>query len=197
MSMPVSRTQWCCCLLAVLGVVLGLFCGPGMAARDGGARATAVAVASEGTDGTEKFGVVNGTDGTEKFGVADGTNGTDGTDGTGGISAADGFAEAGTARPDVSAADRTTAPYPVLAPVLATASDPHSVPGCGKSRKHEDGEPALPGRSRTAQDQAPGLAGWGPPAVTGPAPFHPPVRMEPRGQAAAARSLTELSVLRV
>ncbi|MFF9346364.1 hypothetical protein [Streptomyces sp. NPDC014734] len=110
---------------------------------------------------------------------------------------ADGATAADTVRPDVQAPALTAVRHYVPVPALATAPDPHSVPGCGKSRKHEDGEPALPGRARTAHDQAPGLAGWGLPAVTGPALFHPPVRMEPRGPAAAAPSLTELSVLRV
>ncbi|MFF2896087.1 hypothetical protein [Streptomyces sp. NPDC057966] len=39
-----SRTQWCC-LMAVLAVVLGLFCGPATAAAPGGDAAPAAVVA--------------------------------------------------------------------------------------------------------------------------------------------------------
>ncbi|MGW1085612.1 hypothetical protein ACWD4L_04410 [Streptomyces sp. NPDC002596] len=62
-----SRTQWCC-LVAVLAVVLGLFCGPATA----GAAATAsgdsgTAVAAPAVDGQGVPGCGNGTthDGTE------------------------------------------------------------------------------------------------------------------------------------
>ncbi|MFJ7196151.1 MULTISPECIES: hypothetical protein [unclassified Streptomyces] len=46
-----SRTQWCC-LMAVLAVVLGLFCGPGRTAPAEGTSATAsaTAVAAPATD---------------------------------------------------------------------------------------------------------------------------------------------------
>ncbi|MET9660377.1 hypothetical protein [Streptomyces sp. NPDC006510] len=40
-----SRTQWCC-LLAVLAVVLGLFCGPATAVPGGGTSAVVVADAT-------------------------------------------------------------------------------------------------------------------------------------------------------
>ncbi|MGW1411845.1 hypothetical protein [Streptomyces sp. NPDC002403] len=130
-----SRTQWCC-LMAVLAVVLGLFCGPGRTAPADGtpASASATAVVAAATD----------------------------TD----------------------------------TPVVATDSDRHPTPGCGRTRKH-DGEPALPGRSRAAYDQAPGLAEWGLPAATGQGPVHPPVRLKLRAPAPAAPTPVELSVLRV
>ncbi|MCX5342100.1 hypothetical protein [Streptomyces atratus] len=134
-----SRTQWCC-LVAVLAVALGLFCGPATAAA-GDAGRTAVAAA-----------------------------------------------EAAPVRDAASAGP---------APATASAVDRHGAPGCGKSRKHEDGEPALPGRTRAAYDQAPGLAEWGLPAATGQGPVRPPARIKLRGPAAAAPTPVELSVLRV
>ncbi|MFE7355957.1 hypothetical protein ACFU8Q_22885 [Streptomyces sp. NPDC057543] len=137
--MSVSRTQWCC-LVAVLAVVLGLFCGP----------ATAV-VGVEGGGGRPVA-----SDGPVKGDVSDGPGAA-----------------------------------------VASATDRHGTPGCGKSRKHEDGEPALPGRARAAHDQAPGLAAWGLPAATGQGPAHPPVRIGPRGPVSAAPTPVELSVLRV
>ncbi|MEU0630210.1 hypothetical protein [Streptomyces sp. NPDC005989] len=81
-------------------------------------------------------------------------------------------------------------------PVVATDSDRHPTPGCGRTRKPED-TPALPGRARAAYDQAPGLAGWGLPAASGPGPVHPPVRLKLRTPAPAAPTPVELSVLRV
>ncbi|AXE79133.1 hypothetical protein [Streptomyces atratus] len=143
-----SRTQWCC-LVAVLAVALGLFCGPATAAA-GDAGRTAVAAA-----------------------------------------------EAGAERAAASAALGRDAAS--TGPALATASavDRHGAPGCGKSRKHEDGEPALPGRTRAAYDQAPGLAAWGLPAAAGQGPVRPPVRIKLHGPAAAAPTPVELSVLRV
>ncbi|MFF2411520.1 hypothetical protein [Streptomyces sp. NPDC058092] len=137
--MSVSRTQWCC-LVAVLAVVLGLFCGP----------ATAVA------------------------GV-----------------------EAGGGRPVVSDGPVKGAVPDGPGAAVASATDGHGTPGCGKSRKREDGEPALPGRARVTHDQAPGLAQWGLPAATGQGQGQPPVRMGLRGPMSAAPTPVELSVLRV
>ncbi|MER6105545.1 hypothetical protein ABT115_25395 [Streptomyces sp. NPDC001832] len=95
-----------------------------------------------------------------------------------------------------SAATRTVAPD---SPALATASgvEGHGGSGCGKSRKHEDGEPALPGRARAAYDQASGLAEWGLPDATGQGLVRPPVRIKLRAPAAVAPTPVELSVLRV
>ncbi|MFD0343849.1 hypothetical protein ACFVH0_35125 [Streptomyces sp. NPDC127117] len=44
-----SRTQWCC-LMAVLAVVLGLFCGPATAAPGGDAAPAAVVAGVTGAD---------------------------------------------------------------------------------------------------------------------------------------------------
>ncbi|MCX5110557.1 hypothetical protein OOK13_18790 [Streptomyces sp. NBC_00378] len=82
------------------------------------------------------------------------------------------------------------------APVVATDSDQHPTPGCGRTRKPDDA-PALPGRARAAYDQAPGLAEWGLPAATGHGPVHPPVRLKLRTPPPAAPTPVELSVLRV
>lgn len=81
--------------------------------------------------------------------------------------------------------------------VVVSAMDRDGAPGCGRSRKHEDGEPALPGRARAAYDQAPGLAQWGLPAATGQGPVRPSVWIRLHGPAAAAPTPVELSVLRV
>ncbi|WP_405685978.1 hypothetical protein [Streptomyces sp. NBC_00057] len=143
-----SRTQWCC-LVAVLAVALGLFCGP-VTGTAGDAGRTAVAAAEAG-------------------------------------------AEKAAAPADLGRDVTSTDP----APVAASAVDRHGAPGCGKSRKHEDGEPALPGRARAVYDQAPGLAEWGLPAATGQGPVRPPLRIKLRGPAAAAPTPVELSVLRV
>ncbi|MEV5199156.1 hypothetical protein [Streptomyces sp. NPDC053720] len=149
-----SRTQWCC-LMAVLAVVLGLFCGPATA-LPGGDAAPAAVVAGAGAAGA---------DAPADFGpVVVGVTGTD------------------------APAD--------FGPVVAADTDGHPTPGCRKTRK-PDGEPALPGRARAAYDQAPGLAGWGLPAATGPGPAHPPVRLNLRAPAPAAPTPVELSVLRV
>ncbi|WP_406495993.1 hypothetical protein [Streptomyces sp. NBC_00846] len=107
-------------------------------------------------------------------------------------------AEAGGGRPVVSDGPVKGAVPDGPGAVVASAPDRHGTPGCGKSRKRDEGgEPALPGRSRAAHDQAPGLAVWGLPAATGPGPAHPPVRIGPRGPVSAAPSPVELSVLRV
>lgn len=123
--------------MAVLAVVLGLFCGPATAVPGGGAAPAAVVVGVTGADAPAGFG-----------------------------------------------------------PAVAADTDGHPTPGCRKTRK-PDGEPALPGRARAAYDQAPGLAGWGLPAATGPGPAHPPVRLNLRAPAPAAPTPVELSVLRV
>lgn len=116
------------------------------------------------------------------------------------------------ARTPVAAAVPAAAvvPSPVSAHVSARASaqDPVSVvtvaadsgdgiPGCGRGGKREGGEPAVPGRARAAQDQAPGLAGWGLPVVPGPGPVRPPAPTALRGPDATAPTPVELSVLRV
>lgn len=90
----------------------------------------------------------------------------------------------------------TDGPADTDAPVVATDSDRHPTPGCGRTRKPDDA-PALPGRARAAYDQAPGLAEWGLPAATGPGPVHPPVRLKLRTPPPAAPTPVELSVLRV
>ncbi|MFF3174372.1 hypothetical protein ACFVQ0_17310 [Streptomyces sp. NPDC057900] len=82
--------------------------------------------------------------------------------------------------------------------VVADAKDDgHGVPGCGRNGKRDGTEPAVPGRARTAHDQAPGLAEWGLPAAIGPEPVRPPAPITPRGPDAAAPGPVELSVLRV
>ncbi|WP_242644814.1 hypothetical protein, partial [Streptomyces laculatispora] len=88
------------------------------------------------------------------------------------------------------------APDPVPAVAVATDSGDR-VPGCGRGGKREGGEPAVPGRARGAQDQAPGLAEWGLPVATGPGPVRPPAPTALRGPDAAAPGPVELSVLRV
>ncbi|MFF9511712.1 hypothetical protein ACF1BU_28640 [Streptomyces sp. NPDC014724] len=153
-----SRTQWCC-LMAVLVVALGLFCGPGKAAPGDQGRASAPVVAAAGAD----------------IGRA-----------------------ASSARPGPHAASVDPGADATFAGrTVVSAVDGHQVPGCGKSRKREDGEPALPGRARAAHDLAPGLAEWGLPAATGEGPVGPPTRIRLRGPAAAAPTPVELSVLRV
>ncbi|MEU6017185.1 hypothetical protein ABZ826_24995 [Streptomyces sp. NPDC047515] len=153
-----SRTQWCC-LMAVLAVALGLFCGPGKAAPGGGGRTAAPAVAA---------------------------------------AAADAGMAVSSARPGPSAASVDGDMDGAFAgATVVSAVDGHQVPGCGKSRKREDGEPALPGRARAAHDQAPGLAEWGLPAATGQGPVGPPVRIKLHGAGPAAPTPVELSVLRV
>ncbi|MER8086510.1 hypothetical protein ACFVZR_28385 [Streptomyces sp. NPDC058316] len=153
-----SRTQWYC-LMAVLAVALGLFCGPGKAAPGDAGRAFAPVVAAAGAD----------------TGRA--------------ASWARPGPHAASADPGADAAFAGTA--------VVSAMDGHQMPGCGKSRKREDGEPALPGRARAAHDQAPGLAEWGLPAATGEGPVGPPARIRLRGPAPAAPTPVELSVLRV
>ncbi|ROQ67381.1 hypothetical protein EDD93_1811 [Streptomyces sp. 840.1] len=105
------------------------------------------------------------------------------------------------------AAAPVTSPAPAV--VVAASSDPapavavtvdsgDGVPGCGRGGKREGGEPAVPGRTRAAaQDQAPGLAGWGLPVATGPGPVRPPAPAALRGPDVTAPSPVELSVLRV
>lgn len=89
-------------------------------------------------------------------------------------------------------------PVSARVPVVAeTGDDGHGVPGCGRNGKRDGTEPAVPGRARTAQDQAPGLAEWGLPAAIGPEPVRPPALITPRGPDAAAPGPVELSVLRV
>lgn len=70
------------------------------------------------------------------------------------------------------------------------------LPGCGRKGKHDGTEPAVPGRSRAAHDQAPGLAEGGLPAAV-PVPVRRFVPMTLRGPDAAAPTPVELSVLRV
>ncbi|MFJ6011985.1 hypothetical protein [Streptomyces sp. NPDC092952] len=95
--------------------------------------------------------------------------------------------------PDVPAAAHPAGPD---VQVAAPDSDRRPTPGCGRTRKHDD-TPALPGRSRSAYDQVPGLAGWGLPAATGQVPARPPARPGQRVPVAAAPTPVELSVLRV
>ncbi|MFJ2707709.1 hypothetical protein ACIO3R_31560 [Streptomyces sp. NPDC087428] len=83
------------------------------------------------------------------------------------------------------------------APVAVTADSGDGIPGCGRGGKRQGSEPAVPGRSRTAQDQAPGLAEWGLPVATGPGPVRPPAPTALRGPDATAPTPVELSVLRV
>ncbi|MFD9427570.1 MULTISPECIES: hypothetical protein [unclassified Streptomyces] len=71
------------------------------------------------------------------------------------------------------------------------------IPGCGKKRGHDGTEPAVPARTRTAHDQAPGLAHWGLPAAVGQEPPRSLVRIRPRAPAPATPTPVELSVLRV
>ncbi|ROQ81553.1 hypothetical protein EES39_12540 [Streptomyces sp. ADI92-24] len=100
----------------------------------------------------------------------------------------------------VRAAAVVASPVPVPGPVPAVAVATDSgdrVPGCGRGGKREGGEPAVPGRARGAQDQAPGLAEWGLPVATGPGPVRPPAPTALRGPDAAAPGPVELSVLRV
>ncbi|MFJ1803884.1 hypothetical protein [Streptomyces sp. NPDC088180] len=82
------------------------------------------------------------------------------------------------------------------APVAEAAGADTPVPGCGKLRDH-DGEPAVPARSRSAHDQAPGLAPWGLPAATGALPAEPPPGTRARAPAPYTPTPVELSVLRV
>lgn len=71
------------------------------------------------------------------------------------------------------------------------------IPGCGKKRGHDGTEPAVPARTRTAHDQAPGLVHWGLPAAVGQEPPRSLVRIRPRAPAPATPTPVELSVLRV
>lgn len=80
--------------------------------------------------------------------------------------------------------------------VTAPASD-GGIPGCDRSRDHDDGEPGLPARSRVPHDQATGLAGWSRPADTGRGPADPLGRVATRGPEPATPGPVELSVLRV
>ncbi|MEL5960354.1 hypothetical protein AADR41_37320 [Streptomyces sp. CLV115] len=52
-----SRTQWCC-LMAVLAVVLGLFCGPATAVPGGGTAPAVVVAAVTGADAPADAGRV-------------------------------------------------------------------------------------------------------------------------------------------
>lgn len=89
-------------------------------------------------------------------------------------------------------------PAPAVAVTEVTVAGGDGVPGCGRGGKREGGEPAVPGRTRAAaQDQAPGLAGWGLPVATGPGPVRPPAPAALRGPDVTAPSPVELSVLRV
>lgn len=85
----------------------------------------------------------------------------------------------------------------VVTAVAATTDGGHKVPGCGRGGKRDSTEPDVPGRARTAHDQAPGLAGWGLPVAIGPGPVRPPAPSTLRGPDAAAPTPVELSVLRV
>ncbi|MGN5632649.1 hypothetical protein [Streptomyces sp. AC154] len=107
-------------------------------------------------------------------------------------------ASAPVSAPAASGASTSSASVPVRVPVVADPGDDgHGVPGCGRNGKRDGTEPAVPGRGRTAQDQAPGLAEWGLPAATGPEPVRSSAPMTPRGPDAAAPGPVELSVLRV
>ncbi|MER5747039.1 hypothetical protein ABT097_27660 [Streptomyces sp. NPDC002225] len=176
-----SRTQWYC-LTAVLAVVLGLFCGPGRA--DAGTT-TAPAVAGMTAPATAHPAdpdVRAGAHLTEPdVRVATRSTGP-------AVPAA-----AHLAGPDVQVAAHPADPD---APVAASDSDRRPTPGCGRTRKHDD-TPALPGRSHSAYDQAPGLAGWGLPVAVGEAAARPPARLGQRAPVAAAPTPVELSVLRV
>lgn len=102
----------------------------------------------------------------------------------------------------VRTAVATTAPTAapassVVTAVAATTDAGHKVPGCGKGGERDGTEPAVPGRARTAQDQAPGLAGSGLPVATGPGPVRPPAPSMLRGPETAGPTPVELSVLRV
>ncbi|MFF2330374.1 MULTISPECIES: hypothetical protein [unclassified Streptomyces] len=166
-----SRTQWCC-LVAVLAVVLGLFCGSVTGVASDAAGRTAVGgVSGRTAAAADTARAVSGS--SARAAVSDVPPGVPDSLG---LVAAQGAPES-------------------LALVAASSADRHGIPGCGKSRKSEDGEPALPGRTRAACDQAPGPAEWGLPA-TGQGPADPAVRIEPR-PAAVAPTPVELSVLRV
>lgn len=107
-------------------------------------------------------------------------------------------ATAAVSAPTASGASTASVPVSDRVPVVAeTGDDGHGVPGCGRNGKRDGTEPAVPGRARTAQDQAPGLAEWGLPAATGPEPVRSPAPMTLRGPDAAAPGPVELSVLRV
>ncbi|MFE7468038.1 hypothetical protein ACFU6R_28565 [Streptomyces sp. NPDC057499] len=103
---------------------------------------------------------------------------------------------ASAALPTAASAAADADPDAPDAPVVAADSGRRPLPGCGRTRKQDDA-PSLPGRSRSAYDQAPGLAGWGLPAATGQAPVHPPARPIRRAPVSAAPTPVELSVLRV
>ncbi|WP_328866173.1 hypothetical protein OG892_21250 [Streptomyces sp. NBC_00341] len=106
--------------------------------------------------------------------------------------------EASAAGPAGPAGPEASAAVPDRVPVVAeTGDDGHGVPGCGRNGKRNGTEPAVPGRARTAHDQAPGLAEGGLPAAIGPEPVRPPAPISPRGPEAAAPGPVELSVLRV
>jgi hypothetical protein len=150
----VSRTQWCC-LMAVVAVVLGLFCGP-------------VAIVPGGVGG--------------------------------GASVTAAGAPAGTDTGPVSRPGPAVAPVGHdldPGPVVASADERQRLPGCGRGKKHDGGDPTLPGRARASCDQAPGLAEWGLPAAIGPGPVRPPARIGLRGPEPTAPTPVELSVLRV
>ncbi|MGW4839936.1 hypothetical protein [Streptomyces globisporus] len=82
------------------------------------------------------------------------------------------------------------------APVAGASGERAPVPGCGKLRDH-DGEPAVPTRTRSAHDHAPGLAPWGLPAATGALPAEPPPGIRARAPLPYTPTPVELSVLRV
>ncbi|WP_069171484.1 hypothetical protein [Streptomyces griseus] len=80
--------------------------------------------------------------------------------------------------------------------VVATAGDA-GIPGCDRTGDHDGTGPALPARTRTAQDQAPGPAPWGLPAAAGRGPAPLPACLPVHGPRPAAPTPVELSVLRV
>ncbi|MCX4675528.1 hypothetical protein OG413_09410 [Streptomyces sp. NBC_01433] len=87
-----------------------------------------------------------------------------------------------------------------VAPSVASVDEDRrgsGIPGCGKKRGHDGTEPAVPARTRTAHDQAPGLVHWGLPAAVGQEPPRSLVRIRPRAPAPATPTPVELSVLRV
>ncbi|MFW3473432.1 hypothetical protein ACN24M_19360 [Streptomyces microflavus] len=99
-------------------------------------------------------------------------------------------AAAGTVREAVTVAAATPAP------VMEALDAGTPVPGCREPGDH-DSEPGVPTRARAAHDQAPGLAPWGLPVVTGALPAVPPPGLRARAPVPATPTPVELSVLRV
>ncbi|MGW2178061.1 hypothetical protein ACWCXX_08235 [Streptomyces sp. NPDC001732] len=161
-----SRTQWCC-LMAVVAVVLGLFCGP--AAIVPGGPGGGASVTAAGTVAVPP--------------------------GSGPVSRLSRPGPA--VAPAEHDVDSASASGSGSGPVVASAGERQRVPGCGRGGKRDGGGPSLPGRARASYDQAPGLAEWGLPAAIGQEPVHPPVRIGLRGPEPAAPTPVELSVLRV